>query len=112
VRTAIGNRENPASSTQIIVACSSSAFFERGPALSGPLLDGLFIALAGSLYWLLSAPYGLPHQSTDMITVITHSKGSCDDLSHSARRPDIPTKPIRFGPFGEQTGNLRLLFRG
>jgi hypothetical protein len=75
-------------------------FFKRRPALLRPLLDGLFIALARPFDRLLAAPAYLPHQSINVVAVITHSKRPGDDLGDAFRRPDISTKPIRFGSRG------------
>jgi len=95
-----------------MVRSSSSAFFERGPALLIPVFDSRFIPLGRSLNRLLPTPARLTQQSTHMITVITHPKGAQDDRGDTARGPDIPTKAVGFSSPGSQRWNLGFLFWG
>src|SRR5712691_3009412 len=83
----------------MMVALSSWAFFNGGPALLRPLLDGCFVALRGSLDGLLPTPARFAQQSPHVIAVIAHSEGASDHLGHPARGPHIPAKAIRLGSF-------------
>src|SRR5581483_495801 len=87
-------------------------FFKPRPMVHFPVLNRLFVALAGSYDRFLQTETHLAHEIPAMIRMIAHPKFSFHGHSQPPAGPRISLEPIRGGSFCQDVGNAGLLLCG
>jgi hypothetical protein len=85
-----------------MVRPSSLAFFQGGPALLLPALDGRLVPLAGTFQGLLAAPVALLEDAPHLARVVVDPEVASDNLGHPGLGPEVATKAKGRWPLGQQ----------
>jgi hypothetical protein len=112
VRRRVGRRRTPLASRTARRAPSRRAFFYRGPSVTLPVRNGLFVAWARLAGGQLTAPAQAAQALPSVCRVIAPPKGSLDHRRDPPYGPQLVGQPMGCGPLAQARDQVGTLLRG